>query len=83
VLKINIDGAFCAKEKNGAWGFIMRDSDGHGVLAGSGCLPNMEDALTAEGEACSNALAAATKRGIFRVVIETNATNLVHALQFL
>jgi hypothetical protein len=42
VLKINTDGAFCAKEKKGAWGFIVRDSDGHGVLARSRCLPALK-----------------------------------------
>jgi len=36
VLKINSDGSFHEKEKTGAWSFVVRDSDGHGVLAGSG-----------------------------------------------
>jgi ribonuclease HI len=51
VVKINTDSAFCAKEKNGAWGFIVRDSDDQGVLAGSRRLPTMNNALAAEGEA--------------------------------
>jgi hypothetical protein len=34
VLKINTDGAFIANEKCGAWGFVIRDSAGQGVLAG-------------------------------------------------
>jgi hypothetical protein len=31
VLKINVDGAFQQQEKNGAWGFVVRDSDGCGM----------------------------------------------------
>ena len=34
VLKISIDGAFC-EEKTGAWVVVVRDNDGHGVLAGA------------------------------------------------
>jgi hypothetical protein len=81
VLKINTDGAFYANEKKGAWGFIVRDSDGHGILAGSGCLPTVTDALAAEGEACLAALDAAMERGISHVIIETDSTNMVKALQ--
>jgi ribonuclease HI len=55
VLKVNCDGALRANEKDGAWGFVIRDSDGHGVLAGAG----RSDALAAEGEACVSALEAA------------------------
>ena len=33
-----IDGAFRQQEKDGAWGSLIRDSDGHGVLAGAGHL---------------------------------------------
>jgi ribonuclease HI len=80
VLKINTDGAFYAKEKRGAWGCVVRDSSGHGVLAGSGCLPAVTDALAAEGEACIAALMAAMDMGISQVIIETDSTNLVQAL---
>jgi hypothetical protein len=31
---------------------VIRDNNGHGVLAGSGCLLAVHDALSAEGEAC-------------------------------
>jgi hypothetical protein len=59
VLKINSDRAFIAIEKCGAWGFVIRDSAGQGVLAGSGRLPAVHDAVAAEGEACLAALYAA------------------------
>jgi hypothetical protein len=36
VLKINTDGAFSVGDKSGAWGFVVLDCEGQGVLAGSG-----------------------------------------------
>jgi len=80
-LKVNSDGAFRAVEKDGAWGFIIRDSDGQAVVAGSGRLSAVPDAISAEGEACLAALEAAMNRGISRVIIETDSTNLVSALR--
>ena len=67
-------------EKEGAWGFIIRDSDGQGVVAGSGRLSAVADALSAEEEACLAALHAAMARGISRVIVESDSTNLVSAL---
>jgi len=80
VLKVNTDGAFMAKEKCGAWGFVIRDSEGHGVLAGAGHLRAVYDALSAEGEACLAALQAAMEAGISRVIIETDSL-LVKAIR--
>ena len=80
ILKINFDGAFRAGEKDGAWGFCIRDSDGKGILAGSGRLKSVQDALSAEGEACLAALKAAMELGISRVIVETDSTSLVKAL---
>jgi len=81
VLKINSDGAFHEKEKTGAWGFVVRDSDGHSVLAGSGYLPAIHDALSAEGEACLAALKTMMEAGISRVIIEADSINLLSAIQ--
>jgi hypothetical protein len=36
ILKINTDGAFVKETGVGAWGFIIRDSAGHAVIAGAG-----------------------------------------------
>ena len=74
VLKINFDGASKAATKEGAWGFIIRDSDGQAIVAGSGRLSLVVDA------ACIAALDVAMVRGISRVIIETDSTNLVSAL---
>lgn len=79
-LKINFDGAFRDTDKSGAWGFLIRDSDGHGVLAGAGRLRAGHDALAAEGEACLAGLKAAMDWGISRIAIETDSVNLVAAI---
>lgn len=80
VLKINIDGAFREVGKTGAWGFVIRDCDGNGVLEGSGRLKWVHDALMAEGEACLAALTVAMDAGISHVVIEADSSNLVAAV---
>ena len=56
---------------------MIRDCDGHGVLAGAGRLRAVHDALTAEGEACLAALQAALGAGISRIIIETDSSLLV------
>ena len=81
VLKINSDGAFHKQDQSGAWGFVVRDSDGQGILAGCGRLKSVHNALTVEGEACLMALKAAMEVGISRVIIETDSVNLVTAIQ--
>ena len=80
VLKINTDAAFREAEKDGAWGYVIRDCNGHGVMAGSGRLKWVHDALSAEGEAYLEALKAAMEEGISRVAIETDSANLVAAI---
>ncbi|RLN12534.1 hypothetical protein C2845_PM09G00030 [Panicum miliaceum] len=81
VLKINTDGAFKEKEKSGAWGFVIRDSDGYGFIAGAGRLRALYDALSAEGEACLAALHAAMDAVISRIILETDSFLLVSAIK--
>jgi hypothetical protein len=51
---------------------VVRDGAGSGVLAGSGRLSAVHDALAAEGKACR----AATNDGISRIILETDTSNL-------
>jgi hypothetical protein len=81
VIKINIDCAFCVKERKGAWGFVICDSAGQGALAGFGNLPAVHDSLTAEAEACVEALNTSMAVGISQIIVEKDLTNLVVALQ--
>lgn len=81
ILKINFDRAYREMSRDGAWGFVIRGENGRGVLAGSGRLPMVSDALMAEAEACLAALEAAIDHGISRVIIESDCLNLVSALK--
>jgi len=51
----------------GAGGFIIRDHEGDGVLAGAGRPGSIPDAWTAEAAVCAQALQAATDYGISHV----------------
>ncbi|WVZ50961.1 hypothetical protein U9M48_002159, partial [Paspalum notatum var. saurae] len=79
--KINCDGAYINSMKTGGWGFVIRDHDGHGVLAGAGRLEGVTDALSAECHACLAALDAAMEYGIPQALVETDSTSLVQGVK--
>ena len=79
--KINVDGAFWREELVGAWGFVIGDHLATGVLAGAGHLGSVSDALCAETHACIEALQAAAEWGMQHIILETDSTTLVKALQ--
>lgn len=81
VLKINFDGAFLKTQKKGAWGFIVRDHTGASVVAGAGRINVVHDALSAESQACLAALYVAIDHGLSQIILETDSTTLVDALQ--
>lgn len=56
VLKLNCDAAFQSRNMSGSWGFIVRDSDGDVVLAGSGRVNHLLSAFQAELIACLHGL---------------------------
>jgi hypothetical protein len=59
ILKVNCDDAFFAETKTGCWGFVIRDHDGHAILAGSGSLGAVLDVECTKAQACIAALQAA------------------------
>ncbi|WVZ74299.1 LOW QUALITY PROTEIN: hypothetical protein U9M48_022500 [Paspalum notatum var. saurae] len=81
ILKLNCDAGFLQNEKSGSWGFVVRDSDGHGVLAGMGRLHNVPDVLCAEGYACLNALQAAREYGVSSLQLELDSLLLEKCLK--
>ncbi|KAF8721801.1 hypothetical protein HU200_022983 [Digitaria exilis] len=80
ILKVNIDGAFLESDKSGAWGYIVRTSDGEAVLARSCRLSSVYDTLCAEMYACLHALSACSERGMVKIHIESDCSNLVSAM---
>ncbi|OEL18600.1 hypothetical protein BAE44_0020381, partial [Dichanthelium oligosanthes] len=81
LVKLNFDGAFLDASMTGAWGFIARNHEGQGLLAGAGRLQPAHDAVCAEAEACRAALQAASMHGITHCQIKTDSTILVTALK--
>ena len=81
ILKINMDGAYSQREKKGAWGFIVRDHRGAVVMAGAGRINMLHDALSAEAQACLAALYATIDKGISQILLETDSSIIVEALQ--
>lgn len=81
VLKINTDGSYNKESNVGGWGFVIRDADGDVVGSGAGQINHAQDALHTKAEACLKALEAAQEWGISRVVLETDAMQLVHAIK--
>ena len=75
-LKINIDGSFCAENRSGGWGFIIRNSNGEPVGAGAGHISQAHDALQAEALACLSGLQWASSWGMTRIQVETDSQKL-------
>ena len=67
--------------KTGSWGFVIRDHNGHVVVAGSGSLGAVHDADCAEAQACIAALQAASSHGMGKIILETGSMNTMSALQ--
>ncbi|KAF8666880.1 hypothetical protein HU200_053404 [Digitaria exilis] len=61
----------------GAWGYIVRTSDGAVVLAGAGRLSSVRDALCDEMSACLHALSVCSKQGMAKIRVESDCLNLV------
>lgn len=80
VLKINCDGSFHQSEKAGSWGFLIRDLDGDVVMAGRGKINNLLNAFQAELVACLQGVQAAIDLGIGHIILETDAREVVKAL---
>uniref|UniRef100_A0A0E0Q656 RNase H type-1 domain-containing protein n=1 Tax=Oryza rufipogon TaxID=4529 RepID=A0A0E0Q656_ORYRU len=78
---VSLSSILMETQKTGGWGFILRNSEGQGLLAGAGRLAFVHDADSAEARACQAALLAASVQGITEVGIETDSLILVSALK--
>jgi hypothetical protein len=80
-IKINIDASFQAKELTGGWGFVARNYLGEVLGAGAGRISHVASAACAEAQACAAAVRQVAEWGMTRVIIESDAVNLVNAVQ--
>jgi len=79
--KVNPDGAFDHRNGSRGWGFIIRDDQGAVVTAGAGKEQFLQSAFHAELLGCAAGLKAATQLGIRRIVLETDASLVITALE--
>ena len=79
-VKINFDGAFDAKSGLGGWGYVIRDQAGNFIAAGAGNSVHLRDPLHSESVACLATIEGADRIGANRVIFESDASNLVLAL---
>ena len=78
--KVNFDASLYAETGRGAWGCVVRNSQGEFLAARSGYLEHMAGPLHAEMSACVRAVEAAAELGIHRVMFESDSSVLVNAL---
>ncbi|BAD52850.1 hypothetical protein [Oryza sativa Japonica Group] len=65
----------------GVFGFLVRDHLGCGVLAEAARLTYVHDAISVEAEACLAALPAVVAHGITSILVESDLSVLISALQ--
>ncbi|KAK1663577.1 hypothetical protein QYE76_051736 [Lolium multiflorum] len=68
-------------DNHGGWGFIARDNQSTVRGAGTGHLKAVVSAAQAEAVACMEALHAASDWGILNVIVETDSSILVQAIE--
>jgi hypothetical protein len=81
ILKINCDGSYVQATKSGGWGFVIRDCDGIVRGAGAGRINVTASPAHSEAEACIQAVRYAADRGMVNVIVESDASNLIRAVQ--
>ena len=78
--KINIDGAFKSATSKGGWGFLVRNSVGAFLEGGCGNLCRVTTSFQAKALAALYSLERAALSGMTRIILETDATELVRGL---
>ena len=82
MLKLNCDDSFLPKVKSGSWGFLIRDCDRVVIAVGRGKIGNnLLNAFQAELIACLQGLHEAISLEISWLILETDAQEVVRALE--
>ncbi|KAE8805898.1 Glutamyl-tRNA reductase 1, chloroplastic [Hordeum vulgare] len=80
MIKINTDGSFVPGEESSGWGMVLRDSTGSVIAARAGRQPHVQDAFAAELYALAHAISFAAELGVVRVILETDCSLLMEAM---
>jgi hypothetical protein len=81
LLKVNVDGAFRDLDKNGGWGYVIRDEEGVVIQSGLGRIMNVGNSLYTELVACLEGAKAVLSLGASQFIMETDAQHVVWAMQ--
>ena len=73
MLKLNVDGAFREADKDGGWGYVIRDESGDVIQSGAGKVSLAINPMHAEPIACMEGVKAAAAIGMNNIVPETDA----------
>lgn len=79
ILKLNCDASYMQESSMGAWGFVIRDSDGDVVSSGKGKVNHLLGAFQAEIIACLHGIQEAARLGISNLILETDALQVKYA----
>ncbi|KAI4983902.1 hypothetical protein ZWY2020_025768 [Hordeum vulgare] len=82
MIKINMDGSFVPGEDSSGWGVVVRDSSGSVIGARAGRQAHVQDAFAAELYALAHAISFAADLGVMRVILETDCSLLMEAMDF-
>jgi hypothetical protein len=78
-LKLNCDASYIYESTMGAWGFVIRDSDGDVVSSGRGKVNHLLGAFQAEIISCLHGIQEAIRLGISNLILETDALQVKQA----
>ncbi|XP_066344498.1 uncharacterized protein [Miscanthus floridulus] len=81
MLKLNVDGAFREADKDGGWGYVIRDESGDVIQSGAGKVSLAINPMHAELIACMEGVKAAAAIGMNNIVPETDAQQVAWAIQ--
>jgi hypothetical protein len=68
-------------QRRGAWGFVLRSDQGTFLADTAGTIEHVKSALHAEATACVVAVDGASHLRVYRVMLESDSSTLVHALK--
>jgi ribonuclease HI len=77
---MNCDTSFFLDELTGSWGALIRDSDGDLVLSGRGRINHILSPFHAKLITCLQGIQLAVNLGIGRIIVETDAQEVVKAI---
>ena len=81
MLKLNVDGAFRDSDKNGEWGYVIRDECGEVIQSASGRVSFAINPIQMELIASIERVKAAISLGVNNIILETDAQQVVWAIQ--